>query len=533
MEQSFESYTLRDILRIFYLNKIFFVIFPILLVVPAYIGYEMITTTYTASVKMYVKAENKTEADFYVNRKSSDIIGDHAQLVTSNIVISRVVEVLKLYEIPANYEEQYATPFKKFLINRNREKKMRESLQDDTVLKRSNNGIGSEGAKGWLISKMNLVPAGGSNFFYINVTDFNPNLAVKIANSLSRSYVIFDLEQQIEELKLKYGEKYSTVIQLENYISEYKKYLNGELMPDIEAIGPATVKIIVQAEGASMKKKVAKPLLMSFAVFTGIFLSIVFTAIIEYYNNSFRTPKDVVKYLNVPFIGSIPKRKKNDELIMSDEHLAKSSLKCVSSFQRLGDKLCLLSKRENVKTILLTAFNEFSDTSALIANLGIYLSRDAGKRVLIIDANLKNPSLAKAFNMSNNSGLPDIFERKKTFQEAVGKINKNLDILLSHEITYRPIALLDSTFMPALIREVRDNYDFVFVDCSADLKRDTEPVILSSFTDATILVINEGIDRFQDAQIVMKNLNQNGNRMIFSVLNNRKEDMPNLLYKIS
>lgn len=533
MEQSLESFTLRDIIRILYSNKVFFIIFPILLIVPAYIGYEMITPTYIASVKMYVKAEKKTEADFYVNTRSQDIIADHAQLATSNIVISRVVEALKLYEIPDNYEERYATPLKKFFIERNRKKMMEERAQNGNIPKKSDNTMGYEGAKGWLLSRMTLLPAGGSNFFYINVTDFNPAQAVRIANSLSRSYVIFDLEQQIEELKLKYGEKYSTVLQLENYIEEYKKYLNGELMPDLEAIGPASVKIIAQANGASINKKVSKPLLLSFAFFTAIFLAAVFAALVEYYNNTFRTPKEVVKYLNMPFLGAIPKRKKKDELIMSDEHLAGSSLKCVNSFQRLGDKICLLSKKQGIKSILITAFKEFSDTSALIANLGIYLSRDAGKKVLIIDANLKNPALADVFHIAKNSGLPDLFEGKKTFEEAVVRADNNLDILLSHAVPYRPIALLDSSFMSDLIKNVRDKYDLVLVDCSVDIRYDSDPVILSSFTDAVIIVINEGLDRFQDAQIAIQNLNQNGGKPIFSVLNNRKEGMPNILYKIS
>jgi len=115
MNKILTSYTLRDILRIFFLNKIFFVVFPILLMLPAYIGYELVTPTYTADVKMYVKAEKKTEADFYQNIATMNIVGDHAQLLTSNIVTSRVIDVLKLYEIPNNYEEQYATPIKKFL----------------------------------------------------------------------------------------------------------------------------------------------------------------------------------------------------------------------------------------------------------------------------------------------------------------------------------------------------------------------------------------------------------------------------------
>lgn len=535
MEKSLESYTLRDILRIFYLNKIFFIVLPLLLTLPAYIGYELVTPTYIATVTMYVKAAKTTEADFYDPLQHGDIIAEHAQLLTSNIVLKRVVEALKLYELPNDYEKQYATPIKKFFMERQNKKMMEERSQNGIMSNKSDNSIGHDGAFGLLHSKITALPSGSSNIFNIQIEDFNPGQAVRIANSLSRSYVIFDLEQQIEELKLKYGEKHSTVLQLENYIEEYKKNLDGKLMPDLEAIGPASVKIIAQAQGAYRKAKVSLPLLLSFAFFTGLFMAAVLTALIEYNNNTFRTPKEVVKYIDMPFIGSIPKQKKQNELVMSDEHLPQSSLKCVSSFQRFGDKICLLSKKDKIRTFLITAFKELGSTSALIANLGIYLSRDAGKKVLIIDANLKhrNPSLADMFHISTNVGLPEVFERKTTFEKAVVKIDKNLDLLLSHVVPYRPIALLDSSFMSELINEVKNKYDFVFIDCSADLKNDSEPVILASFVDAVILVVNEGLDSFQDARIVIRNLKQNGSRAFFSVLNNRKKDMPEILYKIS
>jgi capsular polysaccharide biosynthesis protein len=530
MQNFTEQTVLRDYLRIFYRHKIFFIIIPISLILPLYIGFQIDTPTYTAEVKMFVKATKKTEADYYNVSVPPNPTAEHIELVMSNIVLKRVVEALKLYERPLDLEKKYATPLKKALIDYRFSKLMSEF---EKMSPEQKNKVLFDNALGNLSSNISAIPVRDSSLFTISVTDFDGAMATIIANSVSRSYVMFDLEQQIEELKLKYGEKYSTVLQLESYIEEYKNYLDGKLIPDMEAMGPASVKIIAQATGASFADKVSKNVLLVVAFLVGIFSAVVFSFLSEYFDDTFKTPKEVVQYLNMPFIGSIPKRKKNDELIMSDEHLARSSLKCVNSFQSLGDKICLLSKQHNIKTILITAFQRHSDTSALIANLGIYLSRDAGKKVLIIDANLVNPSLAKAFHISDDFGLPELFERRKTLEEVVVRAGSNLDLLLSHAVSYRPVAVLDSSFMPDLINGIKDKYDFVFIDCSADMRRDTDSVILSSLADAVILVVNEGVDRFRDAQIVMKNLDQNGSRLIFSVLNNRKEDMPQILYKIA
>lgn len=529
MDKILESYTLRDIIRILYRHKILFIVIPIILILFGYFGAQLNTPTYDAEVKMLVKGKMKTEADYY----QSGLLGvaaEHVELVYSNVVLRRVVEALKLYERPIDLEMRYSSDLKKYFMKKNF-KLYKQTLQEMTPEQRKSALF--DKALNDLKSNVFAASPEDSNIYRITVSDFEPALAIKIANALSRSYVIFDLEQQVEELKLKYGEKHSTVIQLQDYIQHFSETLDGRMLSDIEAFGPASVKIVAQAISASQHKPLPINLILVLMFLAGIFFAVIFSFVLDYFDNSLETPKDVIKYLNVPFIGSIPKRKKNDELIMSDEHLAQSSLKCVNSFQRLGDKICFLSKKENIKTILITAFHAFSDTSALIANLGIYLSRDAGKKVLIIDANLKNPTLAKAFHISENSGLPEVFERKKIFEEAVVNKGKNLDILLSHTVSYRPITLLDSSFMADLIKEARNKYDFVIVDCGADLKRDTEPIMLSSFTDATILVVNEGIDKFQDAQIVVQNLRQNSDRLIFSVLNNRKDEMPQILYKIS
>ena len=529
MDEILEKITLRDILRLLYRHKILFIVVPTILILFAYFGAELHTPTYDATVTMFIKARKTTEADYY-QAAGGEITSEHTALVSSNLVLRRVVEALKLYERPIDLEMQHSTNLKKYFMKKNFEL-YKQQLQEMTPEQRKLALF--DKALNDLKSNIFASTQGEGNIFSINVSDLESAKAVQISNALSRSYVIFDLEQQVEELKLKYGEKHSTVIQLQNYIEYFSETLDGRILPDLEAFGPASVKIVAQAISASQHKPLPVNLILLFMFLSGIFLAGIFSFVLDYFDNSLKTPKDIIKYLNVPLLGTIPKRKKKDELIMSDEHLARSSLKCVSSFQRLGDKICLLSKKDNIKTILITAFQELGDTSALIANLGIYLSRDAGKKVLIIDANLKNPTLANALHISDNSGLPDVFENKKTFEEAVVKAGENLDLLLSHTVSYRPITLLDSSFMSDLIEEARDKYDFVIIDCSANRLSDTDPVIISSLTDAVIVVINEGKDRYPAVQIAIGNITQNSNKPIFAVLNNRKENLPNILYKIS
>jgi capsular polysaccharide biosynthesis protein len=181
---------------------------PIPLVISAYIGSELRTTMYEAKVRMFVSAEKKTEAEFYRGLASRNIISDHAQLVRSKTVLGRVVDALRLYSIPPDYEKKFASSLKKAMI----EFRQGSSRSPDDKREMFNSAISR------LDSSISVAPARDSNIFVITVADYDPRLAVRIANSVSRSYVIFDLEQTVEETKLRYGEKNAVVLQLQDYI---------------------------------------------------------------------------------------------------------------------------------------------------------------------------------------------------------------------------------------------------------------------------------------------------------------------------
>ena len=90
-------------------------------------------------------------------------------------------------------------------------------------------------------------PVQDTNIFTITVTDYDPIGAAVMANIVSRSYIIFDLEQQLAEMQQKYGEKNLAISQLQDNIKAMTQNLTGQPLDNVEAIGPASVKIIEQA----------------------------------------------------------------------------------------------------------------------------------------------------------------------------------------------------------------------------------------------------------------------------------------------
>src|SRR3990167_5819541 len=207
--------SLRDYLRVIFRHKLAIITVFIIIITSAIIALELKTPVYNAQVTMLITAEKQIDSPYYRSLSSQQIQElTPSGIVNSNPVIKRAVNALKLYERPPDYEQAY---------------RLRIAVES---LKRN----------------INVEPVIDTNLFAIIVSDFSPEAAAEIANVISRSFVIFDLVQQLAETELQYGDKHPIVIQLKNNIDKMANNLTGKILPDIEAIGPPTVKIIEQAE---------------------------------------------------------------------------------------------------------------------------------------------------------------------------------------------------------------------------------------------------------------------------------------------
>ncbi len=520
--------TFRDYLRIIFSYKIIFLVMPIAIMLPAYFSLQLKTPAYTASVKMFVKAAKGTEADYYQGLLAGNIVFDHLELVTSNIVLARVVEALNLYEIPPDYEKKFASPFKAALIDSRLDKERLAQFQELTSREKKRQYFNSAVNK--LRGNVSAEILKASSFFQISVSDFNPSLAILIANSVSRSYVMFDLEQQVQELQLKYGDKHSTVMQLKNYITEINESLDGKLLPDIEAIGPATVKIISQAEGAAPGFQVNKPMLLIMAFTASILFSVIFAFLLNYFDQTFKTLRDVETVLNLPVIGSIPKKKFKESLLIGDANPLDTPYS--KALHTVADKMFLLMKENNFKTLLIADAEASHDTAALIANIAISMAGRSSCKVLIIDANFRTPSVSEVLTTNNNSGLADILEGKISFLASIKHLGSNLHVLTVGKSLSSAPTLLDSPMMKDLIKELEGIYDAVFISC-ADIKNYTDARILSSFVDSTAFVINEGKVRQQVLKNALSAFHYKKYNVMGVILNRREYAIPELIYKVT
>lgn len=476
---------------------------------------------------MTVIASKPTSASYYINAPESMeiLLTSAGETARSNPIIERVVGALGLYKIPLDYEKNFASKLKRYLIDINI-RKLQHKLESMSP-EQKDKFLFSMAVKN-LKSRLRIEPIRSTNMFQISVLDYSPNGAVVIANILSRVYIIYDLEQQLAEFRLEFGERHTTTLKVKDKIDELKKSFDQKILPDIEALGPASIKIVEQAKESLPIIPYNEGVLLPVSGVLGLVLGIMFAFGLEYMNPTIKSPRDIETYLNIFFLGSIPKIKSKYKKLLTNTDTDMNNT-YAQSFRTIHDEVYLLRKDKNLKTILVVDAEAAEDTALIVANLGIFSTfAEADANVLIIDANLRTPSISKVFNISNDVGLADVLEGKAALIDALNKIKSNLFILPTGKIVLNPSVLLTSSALPDLMMEAKEKYEVIFIAC-ADL-RFTDAVLLSAVVDSIILVINEGgirrhILKAAIAPLELKNVTLHG-----AILNNRTFVIPKIVY---
>lgn len=510
--EEYREKTLRDYLRVLFRHKLVVIVTIVTVVVTVAAGLLFTTPVYESQVKMLISAEKQVESPYYqqlAGYGDLQLALTQSEIVRSNAVMGLVVRALGLYNLPLNYEKQFASIFKKPIIISKaafmnmRLKKLPEDQRKQILYR---NAIES------LKASTKVEPLRDTNLFVISVKDYSPVLSAVLANAVSRAYVIFDLQQQLAELQLKYGEKHPTVAQLKDNIEKMAKNLNGEPLSDFEAIGPASVKVIEQANLPNKPQGLPKPATLLLAFVMSIFLGVMLAFICEYLDQSFRYPEDVEEYLNIDYLGFIPKNAR------------------LSYYHNLADQIFLLMKDKKLKTLMFASAVSKEGVTTILTNLGTYFSKTSGHKVLIVDANLRNPSMQKLFKGSDVEGLSDVLQGNITLDRAIKEAGSNLYILPAGKTSLNPMTLLNSHMMHDLLKHAKDKYDIVLVDV-APLNEHKDGVVLAPSLDGTVIVLNEGETKRHIVKIVTTALMNNKASVLGAVLNNRTYPIPEKIYK--
>jgi capsular exopolysaccharide synthesis family protein len=184
----------------------------------------------------------------------------------------------------------------------------------------------------------------------------------------------------------------------------------------------------------------------------------------------------------------------------------------------LRSELHFLSK-ENLSSFLITSSSPKEGKSTLVASLAMSLVT-MGKKVVLVDADLRRPSQHKIFGLPNETGLSNILTEETP--RCLKWTKSGLCVLTSGPSAKDPSALLVSGRMAQLLTSLQRDFDFVLID-SPSVLGGSEAALLASFSDGTILVVNTGTTEVEDGRRTKQILERAQANLLGIVMNNHDQ----------
>ncbi len=176
---------------------------------------------------------------------------------------------------------------------------------------------------------------------------------------------------------------------------------------------------------------------------------------------------------------------------------------------------------DEIRSIMVTSSGPGEGKSTTTANLAVVFAQQ-GKRVLLIDADLRKPTVHYTFGITNTFGLTNVLTRQMEIQDAIKTTNEELlHVLPSGPIPPNPAELLSSRGMKEFFEEAKGAYDMLIFDTPPVLAV-TDAQILSNQCDGTVLVISSGRTEIEAATKTRELLEAANGKILGVVLNNKK-----------
>lgn len=175
------------------------------------------------------------------------------------------------------------------------------------------------------------------------------------------------------------------------------------------------------------------------------------------------------------------------------------------SYRTLRTNIQFANVDETMRTILVTSTSPGEGKTTTLTNLAAAMAQD-GKKVLVIDCDMRKPRIHKVFEISNQKGLSDILMKRCDATDAIVSVKEmGLDVIPAGIIPDNPSELLNSASMRSFIQNVRNIYDYVFVDTPPVIPV-TDAMIMSRYIDGVVLVISHGKTQIDMAKNAVEQL---------------------------
>lgn len=297
----------------------------------------------------------------------------------------------------------------------------------------------------------------------------------------------------------------------------------------------ADVRIIDSAESQPTAVAPKKALILVLAAILGFIIGCAYVIAREFFNNKIKGTEDI-DALGINVYATIPFSTHEKKLItegntrpLALENPADTAIEAIRSL-RTSVYFSVMNQGNNL--VMVTSASPGVGKSFVTSNMAVVLS-NAGKKVLLIDTDLRKGRIHKAFGLSNKNGLSDYLSQSDTTQPVIHQsVIENLDIICRGKNVTHSSELLMGERFKNLLETVKGQYDLVVIDTTPILAI-TDSAIIGKYVGTSLLIAFYGVNTVKDIELSLKRFKQNDIEITGVILNgiDARSDDYNYVYE--
>jgi succinoglycan biosynthesis transport protein ExoP len=285
-----------------------------------------------------------------------------------------------------------------------------------------------------------------------------------------------------------------------------------------EVIRANTLAVVEPAVTPRAPSKPRKALNIGLGFMVGLAGGTGLAFLFENLDTTLYTTQQIEEVAALSTLGKIPAAKRRQQIALFNGNSPQGE-----AFRRLRTSISALDHNAPLRTLLVTSAEPREGKSTVVANLALALAQ-SGRNVIVVDGDLRLPTLHEIFDLPNEMGLSSILEQKATLDEAVQESNiPGVQVLTSGLLPPNPAELLDSPQMTALIEQLAQQFDIVLLDAPS-LLAVTDAAVLAPVVDGVVLVVGRAQARREAVRAARQQLADVKANSIGVVVNRAEQD---------
>jgi polysaccharide biosynthesis transport protein len=385
----------------------------------------------------------------------------------------------------------------------------------------------------------------------LQIGELRQKLIAELIQTENRYGALNQKIAKLNQAKLSYQQRVKNLPRLEQTNRELERKLKASQstyetllvklqeanIAENQKIGNA--RIISNAIASSTPDNPKGTMIVAGGAVLGFLLGIIGAFGLDIIDRSLKTVKEARELFQYTLLGIIPtinQKGKNNSPQDSSEYslpglaVDANQFPLADAYQMLQANLKFLSSDKQIQAIVVTSSVPKEGKSGVAANLALAMTQ-VGRKVLLVDADMRNPVQHHLWNLTNTFGLSNMIVDQFSLESGIQEVMPNLFVLPSGVLPPNPVALLDSKRMAALVENFTKDYDFVIFDTPA-LAGTVDAAVLSNIVDGTLLVVRPGVIEYSSANAAKEFLSQLGQNVLGMVINgvNVKQEPDSYFY---